>query len=662
MEPVKRIDELIQIINKLNYEYHTLDNPSVSDQEYDRYVQELINLEQKYPDLVRSDSPTQRLDYEVLESFKKVAHNIPMLSLGNVFNETELREFDNRIRKEVNNPSYVCELKIDGLAVSLKYIKGKLVQGATRGDGVIGEDITHNVKTIKDIPLTLSKAIDIEVRGEIYMSKKAFNDLNKIRQDNHEELFQNPRNAAAGSVRQLDSKIAASRKLQSFAYHIPNPKDFNINTHSDSLNFLKELGFKVNSNNKLVNGVEEVLQFINYWNENRAKLEYEIDGIVIKLNDVDKQEQLGFTAKYPKWAMAYKFPAEEVITKLVDIIFTVGRTGQITPNAVLEPVRVAGSTVRRATLHNEEFVNEKDIKIGDMVYIKKAGDVIPEVVGVIKERRTGKEKDFHMVNKCPICHSDLVKVDDQAGYFCPNINCDARNIEALIHFVSRHAMNIEGLGEQIIEDFYNLGYIRSFVDIYKLSDHREELMELEGFGQKSISNLLTSIENSKDNSLEKLLFGLGIRQVGEKMAKILARQYKDIDNLMQASLEELTAIKDVGDITAHSIVEYFNDKNNIKMIGQLKELGINTIYKGIAEVEINDKFKDKTFVITGTLAQLTRDEAEVKIDLLGGKTTDAVSSHTDVVIVGENPGSKYDKAKELNITIWDEKTFMDNLR
>jgi DNA ligase (NAD+) len=660
MDVKQRMDELIRIIERLNYEYYTLDSPSVSDQEYDRYVQELINLEQKYPKYLRKDSPTQRLNYEVLDSFKKVTHNFPMLSLGNVFNESDLREFDNKIKKEVNDPKYVCELKIDGLAVSLKYEKGKLVRGATRGDGVIGEDITHNVRTIKDIPHNLNEPVDIEVRGEIFMDKIAFNKLNEIREKNNEPLFQNPRNAAAGSVRQLDSKVAASRELSAFIYHLPNPKDYNIDTQHDSLLFLKKLGFPVNDHNKLVDNIDEVLNFIDEKKALRDNLEYEIDGIVIKVNDISAQEKLGFTAKSPKWATAYKFPSEEVITKLSDIIFTVGRTGQVTPNAVLEPVKIMGSTVRRATLHNEAFVRDRNIKIGDMVYVRKAGDVIPEVVGIVENRIDGTEKAFKMITECPICSSKLIKKENQADYFCVNPNCDKRHIEGLIHFASRKAMNIEGLGERIIEDFYNMGYIKSFVDIYKLSNYKEALIELEGFGEKSVNNLLLSIENSKQNSLEKLLFGLGIRQVGEKTAKILASNYKSLDNLINATEEDLTKIPDVGEITTYNIIQYFNDENNLKIINELKEEGINTTYKGKG-YQYKDSIKDKIFVLTGTLSSFAREEAKELIESYGGKISSSVSNKTDVVIVGEDPGSKYEKAQKLNIEIWDEEEFIRNI-
>ena len=651
----KRYNELIEIINKLNYEYYTLDKPSVSDQEYDRYMQELIKIELENPDIIRNDSPSVRVGGQVLDEFTKVTHEIPMLSLGNVFNEDELMKFDERIKKEVPNPEYVCELKIDGLSVSLKYEKGKFVRGATRGDGVIGEDITHNVKTIKSIPLKLKEAIDIEIRGEIFMGKEVFEKLNDERQKNGEEVFQNPRNAAAGSIRQLDSKIAAKRKLDAFLYHLPNALDYGITTHYDALKYIKKLGLKINPNIEKVKNINEVISYISYWTEHREKLPYEIDGIVIKLNDLNAQQQLGFTAKYPKWATAYKFPATEVLTKLTDIIFTVGRTGQVTPNAVLEPVRVAGSTVKRATLHNEDYVLSKDLKIGDIVSIRKAGDVIPEVVEPIIERRTGNEIDFKMINNCPICNSKLVKKEGQADYFCVNPECPARHIEGLIHFVSRDAMNIDGLGERIIEDFYNMGYIRNFTDIYKLSNKKEELMELEGFGEKSINNLLEAIENSKNNSLEKLLFALGIRQVGSKTAKLLSQKFDNIDNLINTDFDTLNNIKDIGDIIAQNIIDYFKNEENLKIINELKEIGINTKYLGKVDIEnTNDKVFGKTFVLTGTLEKYTRDELKEILENLGGKVTGSVSKKTDVVIVGKDPGSKYDKAKELNITIWNE--------
>ena len=656
----ERYNELIKIINEADYNYHTLDNPTITDQEYDKYLRELYRIEEEHPEIKRDDSPSNRAGGQVLDEFKKVTHTIPMMSLSNVFNESEIVTFDSRIRKEGFNPRYVCELKIDGLSVSLHYEKGKLVTAATRGDGVTGEDITANAKTIKTIPLKLNKEIDIEVRGEIYMSKKVLDKLNKEREKEGKPLFQNARNAAAGSVRQLDSKIAAKRNLECFIYHLPNPLDYGITTHYEALRFMKDLGLRTNPNNRLVNNVNEVLSFIDDYTKERSNLAYDIDGIVIKDNSILEQQALGFTAKYPKWATAYKFPATEVLTKLTDIIFTVGRTGQITPNAVLEPVIVQGSTIRRATLHNEEYVKEKDLKIGDIVSIRKAGDVIPEVVKPIKERRTGEEKDFEMIKFCPICNSPLMKKDGQVDYYCFNPNCDRRNIEGIIHFVSRKAMNIDGLGEKIVEDFYNMHFINNIVDIYHLNKHREDLIELEGYGDKSVDNLLKAIEDSKTNSLERLIFGLGITHVGEKTAKILATRYKTLDNLMSASLEELTNVNDIGEIIAKSIINYFSIEYNQNLIQELKDLGLNTKYLGAEIIEYTN-FLNKTFVITGTLSNMSRDEAKDKVELLGGKTSSSVSKKTDVVIVGDNPGSKFDKAKELNIEIWDEAKFLSML-
>lgn len=657
---LERMNELIDIINEADYNYHTLDNPTISDQEYDKYLRELFEIEAEHPEWIREDSPTQHAGGKIIEGFEQAVHKIPMMSLSNVFNESEIVAFDERIKKEGINPQYMCELKIDGLSVSLLYEKGKLVRAATRGDGTVGEDITHNVKTIKSIPLKLKKEVDIEVRGEIFMNKKTLIELNEKRKKNNQPLLQNCRNAAAGSIRQLDSKVAAERKLDNFIYHLPNPLDYDLNTHSEAIEFMKELGFKTNPNNRLVNNINELLEFIEEKGALRPTLPYDIDGIVIKVNDIRQQQKLGYTAKYPKWATAYKFPAEEVVTRLTDIIFTVGRTGQITPNAVLEPVIVAGSTVSRATLHNEDFVKERNLKIGDIVSIRKAGDVIPEVVEAKVERRTGNEKDFVMITECPMCQTKLVKKEGQVDYFCTNSKCPARHIEGLIHFASRDAMNIEGLGDRIMEDFYNFKFIGNIADIYSLKDHAKELVRLEGFGDKSVNNLLEAIENSKENSLERLIFGLGIPHVGAKTAKVLAQKLETLDNIIQSTEEELTKIPDIGGIIAKSIVDYFSDNHNRAIVEELKDLGLNMTYLG-KKVESNDIFANKTFVLTGSLTIFTRDEASEKIELLGGKTSGSVSKKTSVVIVGENPGSKYEKAKELGIEIWTEKEFEEKL-
>lgn len=649
----ERYDELIKLIEKANYDYYTLDNPTVTDREYDNWMSELLDIEERHPEIKRKDSPSEKIGGEVISEFKKVEHKIGMFSISDVFNESEIVAFDERIRKEFPNPSYVCELKIDGLAVSLQYEKGILKRAATRGNGLVGEDITHNVKTIGTIPLRLNKPVDIEVRGEIYMPLKAFNELNEKRLENGEPIFQNPRNAAAGSIRQLDSSVAKSRKLDAFLYHVP---ETDKKTHYEALMELKELGFIVNPNIRLVKNIDEILDYINEWTARRGELPYDIDGIVIKVNDIHMQRELGFTAKYPRWVIAYKFPAEDVKTRLTDIVCTVGRTGQITPNAVFDPVKVMGSTIRRATLHNGDYIKEKNLKIGDNIFVHKAGDVIPEVVGPCLEDRTGNEREFVMPDKCPICGASLVLTESGIDLKCPNDLCPARNIESLIHFCDRKAMNIEGLGERIIEDFYNMKFITSIIDIYNIKDRKEELIELEGFGDKSVNKLLDNIEKSKENSLEKLLFAIGISGIGEKNAKILAKKFMNIDNLMNASLEDLTNISDVGPILANSIYNFFRDEDNIKLINDLKNIGMNMNYLG-AQIKENEELLNKRIVVTGTLKKYTRDEIQNLIELNGGLWSTSVTKKTYAVIVGENPGSKYDKAKELNIPIWTEEDF-----
>ena len=655
----QRIDELIKIINKASEEYYTNDNPTITDQEYDDYYHELEKLEQQYPELIREDSPTKRVGGKIIDEFKKVSHEIPMMSLGDIFSEDEIFEFDQRIKKTIPNPTYVCELKIDGLSVSLLYENGKLIRGATRGIGIIGEDITHNVEKLKSIPLVINDKRKIEVRGEIYMPKKSFNKLNQERQEKGESLFANPRNAAAGSVRQLDSKIAAKRNLSTFIYHLPSSDDFNIKYHHESLSFMKELGFIVNENIKIADNVNEVINYVKEWTEKRESLPYEIDGIVIKVDKIEDQKKLGYTSRTPKWAIAYKFPAVEVLTKIKNIEFCVGRTGKITPRADLDPVHLAGSIIKSVTLHNEDYIKEKDIMINDTIVLHKAGDVIPEVVKVLKERRTGIEIPFKMIKNCPICNSKLEKKETEANYFCPNPNCDARNIEGLIHFSSRETMNIEGFGESIVEDFYNEGYLKTICDYYTLYNHKEDLKELEGFGEKSINNLLQNIEKSKKNSLEKLLFALGIRYIGKKTAKILAINYRNIDKLMSAEYEDLVKIQDIGEVIADSVYKFFKEEKNIKTINELKLLGFYMEYKG--NESIDDNFNNKTFVLTGTLSKLTRDEASIEIENRGGKVTSSVTKKTDYVIVGENPGSKYQKAKDLNINILNEEEFLNML-
>ena len=649
----ERYDELIKLIEQANYEYYTLDNPTLTDREYDNLMSELLDIENKYPEIKRPDSPSEKIGGEVISEFQKVTHKVPMFSIADVFNESEIVAFDERIRKEFPNPNYVCELKIDGLAVSIQYENGIFKSAATRGNGTIGEDITHNVKTIKSIPMRLKTNESIEVRGEIYMPLSSFYKLNEEREKNNEPLFQNPRNAAAGSIRQLDSNIAKKRGLDAFFYHVPETDKI---THYETLMHMKDLGLTVNPNIKLVHNIEEILDYINYWTEHRFELPYDIDGIVIKVNDIHMQRELGATAKYPRWVIAYKFPAEEVKTKLTNIVCTVGRTGQITPNAVFDPIKIMGSTVRRATLHNEQYILDKNLLIGDTILVRKAGDVIPEVVGPVIKERKGTEIEFKMPENCPICNTKLIRTESGIDLKCPNENCPARNIESLIHYADRKAMNIEGLGERIIEDFYNMNIIKSIPDIYNLKDQKEDLIELEGFGNKSVNNLLDNIEESKNNSLEKLLFAIGITGIGEKNAKVLAKKYHHIDNLMSASIEELTNINDIGPILAKNINLFFNNVDNIDLINKLKEIGVNMEYLGAKTVE-NPNLLNKKIVVTGTLKKYSRDEIQSLIELNGGKWSSTVSKNTDAVIVGENPGSKYDKALELKIPILTEEDF-----
>lgn len=652
---LERYNQLVELMKKASYEYYTLDNPTMTDREFDGYMDELLKIEEEHPEWIREDSPSQHIGGEVIDKFEKVRHKVPLMSIADVFNIEELLDWDQKIKKAVGEVEYVCELKIDGLGINLTYEDGKLVMAATRGDGTVGENVSHNVKTIKSIPLSIPYKEPIEIRGEIYMPLSSFNKLNEDRKAKNEPEFQNPRNAAAGSLRQLDSRIAAERKLEAFFYHVPS---LGKSTHYEALEFLKENGFTVNPNIERVKNIDEVLAYIEKWTELRASLPYDIDGIVIKVNDMQKQRELGVTAKYPKWVIAYKFPAIEVTTKLTDVIFTVGRTGQITPNAVLDPIRIMGSTVKRATLHNMDFIRERDLEIGDIVVVRKAGDVIPEVVRNVPERREQTRK-IEKIEVCPICGETLIESSSKIDLLCPNDSCPARNIESLIHFVERNAMNILGLGERIIEDFYNMGILSDFASFYHLDERKEELVELEGFGSKSVNKLLESIEESKKCSLERLIYALGIKGIGQRNAKILAKRYGSMQSLMKASEEELKSINDIGPILAKSIVDYFSDDENIKLIGHLKELGLNMEYIGQKEV-VDERFTNKKFVITGTIERYTRDELKEIIESFGGKAQESVSSKTDVVIVGESPGSKYDKAVSLGITIWKEDALKDN--
>ncbi|CAN7573989.1 NAD-dependent DNA ligase LigA [Rossellomorea sp. LjRoot5] len=659
----KRINELHERLNQYNYEYHVLDKPSVPDSEYDQLLRELIELEDQFPELKSADSPSQRVGGTILDFFEKVEHRTPMLSLGNAFNEEDLRDFDRRVRQAVGEDfSYVCELKIDGLAVSLRYEDGAFVQGATRGDGSIGEDITSNLKTIRSIPLKTSEKMSFEVRGEAFMPKGSFEALNKIKEEKGEEPFANPRNAAAGSLRQLDPKIAASRNLDIFLYALADIGDTGIDSHSEGLDTLDKLGFKTNPERKRCETIEEVLAFVGKWTDERPNLSYDIDGIVIKVDSLDQQQELGTTAKSPRWAIAFKFPAEEVVTVLKEIELSVGRTGVVTPTAILEPVRVAGTTVQRASLHNEDLIREKDIKIGDHVVIKKAGDIIPEVVNVLEDKRTGDEQEFLMPTHCPECESELVRLEGEVALRCINPKCPAQIREGLIHFVSRNAMNIDGLGEKVISQLFREKLIEDVADLYRLE--RDQLLQLERMGEKSVDNLLEAIQTSKGNSLEKLLFGLGIRHVGAKAAKTLAQEFDSMDRLMDARKEELTNVNEIGDKMADAIVAYFENDEVKELIQELKDAGVNLEYKGPKPVSVSDVdsyFVGKTIVLTGKIERLSRNEAKEKIEMLGGKVTGSVSKKTDLVIAGEEAGSKLTKANDLNIEVWDEDKLMEEL-
>ncbi|WP_096201806.1 NAD-dependent DNA ligase LigA [Bacillus sp. FJAT-45350] len=664
IEAEARIDKLRELLEDYGYHYYVLDNPVVTDVEYDQLMQELLELEQQYPQFQSESSPSVRVGGAPLPHFEKVEHKIPMLSLGNAFNEEDLRDFDRRVRQGIDDeqPTYSCELKIDGLAVSLTYENGKFIRGATRGDGTIGEDITQNLKTIRSIPLRLKENVDIEVRGEAFMPKRSFEALNKDRELAGEEKFANPRNAAAGSLRQLNPKIAAKRNLDVFLYGIGLLEGNEVFSHHQGLEYLKEIGFKTNQENKHCESIEEVIEYINSWLERRAELPYEIDGIVIKVDSLEHQKELGFTAKSPRWATAYKFPAEEVVTKLEGIELSIGRTGVVTPTALLSPVTVAGTTVKRASLHNEDLIREKDIKLGDFVVIKKAGDIIPEVVNVLADRRTGEEEEFRMPTHCPACESELVRLEGEVALRCINPKCSAQIREGLIHFVSRNAMNIDGLGEKVISQLFEHELVQDVADIYKLN--REELLNLERMGEKSVDNLLAAIEATKQNSLERLLFGLGIRFVGAKAAKTLAMQFETIDSLNDASYDELVAVNEIGEKMADSIVSYFEMPEVQELISELKELNVNLTYTGpkISVEAVKDSpFAEKTVVLTGRLEVLSRNEAKEKIEALGGKVTGSVSKKTDLLIAGEDAGSKLDKAESLGIEVWNEERLIQEL-
>ena len=655
----KRVEKLHDLLNQYSYEYYVQDNPSVPDSEYDKLLHELIEIEEKYPEFKSTDSPTVRVGGEAQSSFEKVNHDTPMLSLGNAFNEEDLRKFDQRIRDSIGQVEYMCELKIDGLAVSLKYENGRFVQGLTRGDGTTGEDITENLRTIHAIPLKIKEPLNFEVRGEAYMPRRSFIHLNNEKEENGEQPFANPRNAAAGSLRQLDSKLAAKRKLSVFLYSVNDLTEFNATTQSEALEELDQLGFKTNQERERVSDIEGVLNYIEKWTSKRESLSYDIDGIVIKVNDLSQQEEMGYTQKSPRWAIAYKFPAEEVITKLLDIELSIGRTGVVTPTAILEPVKVAGTTVSRASLHNEDLIHERDIRIGDSVVIKKAGDIIPEVVKSILDRRPNESEIYHMPTHCPSCGHELVRIEGEVALRCINPKCQAQLIEGLIHFVSRQAMNIDGLGTKIIHQLYENQLIKDIADIFYLKE--EDLLPLERMGKKKVDNLLLAIEKSKEQSLEHLLFGLGIRHLGVKASQVLAERYETMDQLFKVTESELIEIQDIGDKLAQSVVTYLENSDIRSLIEKLSNKNVNMSYKGIKTTEIDGHpdFSGKTIVLTGKLEQMTRNEASEWLKMQGAKVTNSVTKSTDIVIAGVDAGSKLAKAEKYGTEIWTEAAFIE---
>ena len=660
MEHIKEeIFKLVALLNKYSYDYYVEDNPQISDTEYDTLYKQLEKLEQEYPEFILDNSPTQRVGDRVLDEFEKVIHKVPMLSLSNTFSIEDLRDFDSRISKLSSDDSieYICELKIDGLAISINYENGKLVSAATRGDGMVGENVTENIKTIFSIPKTLKTKKSFEVRGEVYLPKKSFELLNKEREENNEVLFANPRNAAAGSLRQLDSKITAKRRLSAFIYSVVG--DENINSQKMALTVAADLGLPVNPNFKLCKTIDEVVDYIMYWEEHKQDLPYEIDGIVIKVNSYSLQKEIGSTQKSPRWATAYKFPEEELATKLLDIELSVGRTGIITPVAVLNPINISGSTVSKASLHNKDIIDELDIHIGDMVVVKKAGEIIPKVVRVVEELRLANSEKYVMPNICPSCKSKTFTKEGDPFTRCLNLDCPEQNIRKIIHFASREALNIEGLGDKVVATLYEKGIIKHTIDLFSLD--RNKLVELERMGDKSVDNLLNAIENSKQSSLDKVIFALGILNVGKKAGKILAEYYKNLTNFSKATVDELLELPDIGLITAESIVDYLSNDNNLRFINELIEIGINPQYE-IQDKNTDNIFSGKTIVLTGKLVELTRNEAKEYLERFGAKVTGSVTSKTDYVIAGEKAGSKLAKAEQLGIQVLGEDEFIDIMK
>ena len=644
----KRMNELVALLNRYAAEYYTSDNPSVSDSEYDRLYRELVELETAYPDQVLADSPTHRVGGKVLDGFEKYSHQYPLYSLQDAFSREELEAFDARVRKEVAHPTYICELKIDGLSISLTYEKGILVVGATRGDGSIGENITENLKRVKDIPLTLPEELDITVRGECYMPRASFDQVNQARQENGEPEFANPRNAAAGTLRQLDTAVVAKRNLATFLYQEASPST--RDSQEKVLRHLEQLGFVVNPKRILAENIDEIWDFIQEVGQEREHLPYDIDGVVIKVNDLASQEELGFTVKAPKWAVAYKFPAEEKEAQLLSVDWTVGRTGVVTPTANLTPVQLAGTTVSRATLHNVDYIAEKDIRKDDTVIVYKAGDIIPAVLRVVESKRVSEEK-LDIPTNCPSCESDLLHFEDEVALRCINPRCPAQIMEGLIHFASRDAMNITGLGPSIVEKLFAANLVKDVADIYRLQ--KEDFLLLEGVKEKSASKLYQSIQASKENSAEKLLFGLGIRHVGSKASQLLVQHFHSIENLAQADPEEVTSIESLGSVIAKSLQTYFATEGSEILLRELKEAGVNMDYKG-QTVVADAALSGLTVVLTGKLERLKRSEAKSKLESLGAKVTGSVSKKTDLVVAGADAGSKLQKAQELGIEVRDE--------
>lgn len=653
----KRSAELRNELNQYSYEYYVQDQPSVEDFVYDKKYQELVEIETEYPDLITPESPTQRVGGKVLEGFEKVVHDIPLYSLNDVFSKEELIAFDERVKKAIGHAvSYCCELKIDGLSISLKYENGVFVQGATRGDGTVGENITENLKTVKSIPLRLKEPLSIEVRGECYMPKSSFVKLNHQREEEGKEVFANPRNAAAGSLRQLDTRIAAKRNLSTFLYTLADFGPLESTTQDHALNEMSRLGFRTNPEHRVCETIDEVWAYIETFHETRDQLPYEIDGIVVKVNEFELQDELGFTVKAPRWATAYKFPPEEAQTTLLDIDWTVGRTGVLTPTAIMEPVRLAGTTVGRASLHNSDYIEKKDIRLKDTILVYKAGDIIPEVAQVILEKRPEDSEPYPVPTHCPICDSELVHLDEEVALRCINPKCPAQIKEGLSHFVSRNAMNIDGLGPRVLAQMFDKGLVSDVADLYGLE--KDQLVTLDKIKDKSAENILKAIDASRENSVERLIFGLGIRHVGAKAAGILAEHFGSLEAISKASKEEIIDLNTIGETIADSLVTYFENEEVHVLMQELAERGVNLEYKGIRAsqlAEVESPFKDKTVVLTGKLIDYTREDAKEKIQNLGGKVTGSVSKKTDIVVAGEDAGSKLTKAQNLGIEVWDEK-------